>query len=45
VGYYKVSAFKLEAFNDKDILAIDGEQVPPLPIEVKVLRGVGTIFS
>jgi sphingosine kinase len=43
--YYKVRAFKLEPLNDRDILAIDGEQVPNLPIEVKVLSGVGNVLS
>ena len=43
--YYKVTAFKLEPLSDRDILAIDGEQVPNLPIEVKVLGGVGTVLS
>ncbi|MCU0538066.1 MAG: hypothetical protein MUD14_29620 [Hydrococcus sp. Prado102] len=45
VEYYKVRSFRLEPLCDRGILAIDGEQVEHLPLQMHVLRGIARIFA
>jgi len=45
VEYYKVRSFCLEPLTSRGTLAIDGEQVDYLPIQLQVFQGLARVFG